>query len=76
MSFQTIAQEIINDAIKSALYIDNNIAIPFEDDVTNPNYHFCSKVFHSFDRNNTNIIFYRYKNLEELEKQETRLFTR
>lgn len=74
MSFQTIAQEIIDDSIKSALYIDDKIAIPFEDDRTNPNYQFCSQVFHSFDRNNTNIKFYRYKNPEELEKQETRLF--
>ena len=66
MSFQTTAQEIIDDSIKSALYIDNKIAIPFMDDRTNPNYQFCSRVFDSFNENNTNIKFYRYKNLKSL----------
>ncbi len=74
MSFQTIAQEIINDSIKSALYIDDKMAIPFEDDRTNTNYQFCSQVFNSFDRNNTVIKLYRYISEKELKKEEVQLF--
>ncbi len=69
MTFQRTAQKIIDDSIRSALYVDNKIAIPFKDSIRNPSYKLCSEVFKSFDKNNTNIKFYQYRGEKKWNKE-------
>jgi len=66
MSFQDVAQNIIDNSIRSVLYIDDKIAKPFnnEFDRTSDNYKICSELHESFDKNNALVKYYKFENEE------------
>ncbi|MCK4446247.1 MAG: hypothetical protein KAW56_04115, partial [Candidatus Marinimicrobia bacterium] len=68
-----IAQDIIDNSIKAAIYIDDKIAFPFKYEKKNINIPLCSEMYESFDKNNTSIKFYKFEGLQKWEKDKKEL---
>lgn len=62
MPFQETAKKIINSSIRNVLYIDEQIALPFDEPNTTNLDHIsrCKGLYDSFKANNSYIDFYRY----------------
>lgn len=58
MSFQDISSKIIREAINSAVYIDDKVLLPFEEN--KDGLEDQSRLFYSFRENNSYVDFFRY----------------
>lgn len=72
--FAEVSKKIINDSIEKVLYVDNEIAMPFQDNTNPEAFELCSKLFSSFKENNSLIDFYEFSDFDEWKSSNTSFF--
>ncbi|HXP52958.1 MAG TPA: response regulator receiver domain [Bacteroidia bacterium] len=64
-NYATIAKNIIGNSIKSVVYVDDALAIPFEVSATEGEKQLSKEMFHSFYQHNCSIDMYKYVETEK-----------
>ncbi len=74
--FQTIAKKVVNDSIRHAVYVDDDIALPFDEEDRDHLKPFCKSLYDSFRKKNCTLDFYRFENRKKLEGNSPLFFKR
>ena len=59
-NFQSIAKKIVNDSIRNAIYVDDDIVTPFSEGNLRIK-EFCKNLYDSFRQMNCTLDFYKYQ---------------
>lgn len=72
MTFNTAAENVIKKSINNALYIDDNLWVPFEERPSSSEATICENLYKDFQKNNCSIDFFKFS-LAEKSKTTNRL---
>jgi len=73
-TYNTIAKSIVEDSIRSAIYIDDSLSIPFARSDNGSSYRDSKSLYDSFRKNNVNINFFKFKKGVQWIEKERLLF--
>ncbi len=68
MSFESVAEEIVKNSIRSAVCVDNAFVEPYYDALEGDDKEMPKRLFESFRKENCNLDIYRYKDMSKWER--------
>lgn len=60
-TYTALAQGIIRDSIRSVIFVDDELALPFDEEATEPQRQLSSGIYSSFMNNDSGLDFYRFQ---------------
>jgi len=64
LEYNTVAKEIIGNSIKSVIYVDDELAVPFDSEATDTQIQLSKDVYNSFYSHNCGLDLYKYTETE------------
>ncbi len=73
-AYNATAKEIIKSSIRSAIFIDDNLGVPFKSNQSLTNVQISRALYNSFIKNSVSIDFYKYSPRKDWKKSKDFLF--